>query len=97
MDDDVAVALSGTVAEERGLLQRVLSIEQTKLYGTSKLYEDVFEGLGELQGIVYHFRFRLGFRGVVKPARWISIALKIKTKAVLDCMKTAGVIEKEPS
>lgn len=94
MDEDIAVTLSGTVAEELGLLQRVCSIEQTELYGAAKPYEDVFEGLGQLEGIVYHLKLKPGSQGVVKPTRRIPIALQSKVKAELDRMETAGVIVK---
>lgn len=94
VDDEIAVTLSGTVAEELGLLQRVCSVDQIELYGTAKPYEDVFEGLGQLEGIVYHLKLKPGSQGVVKPARRIPIALQSKVKAELDRMETAGVIVK---
>nr|XP_037288891.1 uncharacterized protein LOC119181752 [Rhipicephalus microplus] len=94
VDDEIAVTLSGTVAEELGLLQRVCSVDQLELYGTAKPYEDVFEGLGQLEGIVYHLKLKPGSQGVVKPARRIPIALQSKVKAELDRMETAGVIVK---
>lgn len=86
--------LSNTVAQELGLRQRVCSIDQTELYGTAKLYEDVFEGLGHLEGIVFHLQLNPESQRVLKPARRIPIALQSKVKAEFDLMEIAGVIEK---
>ncbi|XP_049513993.1 uncharacterized protein LOC125941099 [Dermacentor silvarum] len=92
VEDEVAVTLSGAVAEELGLLKRVSYVEQLELYDAAKPYKDVFEGLGQLEGMVYHLKLKPGSQGAVKPARRIPIALQSKVKAELDRMETSGVI-----
>ncbi|XP_049515895.1 uncharacterized protein LOC125942024, partial [Dermacentor silvarum] len=92
VEDEVAVTLSGAVAEELGLLKRVSYVEPLELYDAAKPYKDVFEGLGQLEGMVYHLKLKPGSQGAVKPARRIPIALQSKVKAELDRMETSGVI-----
>ncbi|XP_077519648.1 uncharacterized protein LOC144129398 [Amblyomma americanum] len=92
MEDDIPVTLSGSVAEKLGLIRRIASLEHQELYDVVKPYEDVFSGLGELKGVVYHLKLKPGSQGVVKAARRIPFALEDSVKAELDRMEAAGVV-----
>ncbi|KAK8782784.1 hypothetical protein V5799_015874 [Amblyomma americanum] len=94
MEDDIPVTLSGSVAEKLGLIRRIASLEHQELYDVVKPYEDVFSGLGELKGVVYHLKLKPGSQGVVKAARRIPFALEDRVKAELDRMEAAGVVSK---
>lgn len=94
VEGDVPITLSGSVAEQLGLLRRVASVEQPELYEIAEAYEDVFSGLGMLTGVIYHMKLKPEAQGVIRPARRIPIALQEKTKAELDRMEEAQVIKK---
>lgn len=94
VEDDVSVTLSGSVAEKLGLVRRIASLEQQDTYDIVKPYEDVFTGLGELKGGIYHLKLKPGSQGVVKSARRIPYAVEDRVKVELDRMEAAGVIAK---
>lgn len=94
VEEDVPLTLSGSVAEQLGLLLRLASVEPHELYEAAKHYADVFDGLGSLKGVVYHMKLKPGSQGIVRPARRIPLALKDKAKRELDRMEAEQVIQK---
>lgn len=66
--------------------------ESNLLCEAAQPYCDVFQGLEQLMKVVYHNKLKPGWKGVVKPARSVLIALKDKVKSQIDRMEANGVI-----
>lgn len=94
MDQNIPPTLSGSVAEELGLIKRMATITSSDLYEAAKPFDDVFQGLGRLKNVSYRMKLKPGAQGIVKPPRKVPIALRDKVKKELDRMEHDQVITK---
>lgn len=94
VDQDVAVTLSGAVAERLGLIYRVQKVETEELYSPAQPFADIFSGLGQLKDVEYSIKLKPGSVGTVVPARRVPVALQEKVLMELQRMEQQGVITK---
>lgn len=74
------------------MITRIASI---KVAGSNQpKFEDVFQSLRELKGIIYHMQLKFDAQRTVKPARWIAVALQDRVQAELQKMESDRVIAK---
>lgn len=80
---------------DMNLVQRIYTVnaEITESRNVLAEYDDVFEGLGTLEG-KHHIQIDPTVKPVVHPPRKIPFKIKDKLKAGLDQMEEQGVIEK---
>lgn len=64
------------------------------LYEAALPYEDIFHGLGQLKGVVYHMKLKPESHKVIKPAIRVPVALQDRVKAELQRMEADKVIVK---
>ena len=76
---------------ELGLIKRIYSLEEESL---EVEYADVFEGLGEINGVQHEIQIDPNATPVVHPPRRIPVALREPLKEELNGMENLGVIKK---
>lgn len=79
--------------EKLNLIKRVMSVDSSAKKSLLKEYNDVFEGIGELEGY-HHIVIDKSVNPVIHPPRRVPIALRDKLKAEIDRMEKLGIVQK---
>ena len=90
VEGDIHNVLRKKTCSELHLVKRVDTIEKS----ITDNYNDVFQGLGCIDGVTHHIKLDEGMKPAIHPPRRVPVTWRPKVKEELDRMENMGVVER---